>query len=79
VTDEAEGAARQRAFDVLTQGNELSTAQARELQDMIGSLSDLAREGTSVGDLKIANTALAEMAEAFRVFRPYRTIRKMTM
>ena len=51
-----------------------------ELQDsMIGSLGDLAREGTSVGDLKIANAALAEMAEAFRVFRPYRHIRKVTM
>jgi hypothetical protein len=46
---------------------------------MIGSLSDLAREGTSVGDLKIASTALAEMAEAFRVFRPYRQVRKITM
>ena len=46
---------------------------------MIGSLSDLTREGTSVGDLKIASAALAEMTEAFRVFRPYRTIRKITM
>ena len=46
---------------------------------MIGSLGDMAREGTSVGDLKIANAALAEMAEAFRVFRPYRHIRKITM
>ena len=54
-------------------------AQARELQAMIGSLGDMAREGTSVGDLKIANAALAEMAEAFRVFRPYRHIRKITM
>ncbi len=46
---------------------------------MIGSLADLAREGTSVGDLKIAQAALAEMTEAFRVFRPYRDIRKITM
>ncbi len=46
---------------------------------MIGSLGDMAREGTSVGDLKIANAALAEMAEAFRVFRPYRHVRKITM
>jgi hypothetical protein len=79
VTEETEAAARQRAFEVLTEGNELSSAQSRELQDMIGSLSELAREGTSVGDLKIANTALAEMAEAFRVFRPYRHVRKVTM
>ena len=33
---------------------------------------DLAAEGTDAGDLKIADAALAEMAEAFRVFRPYR-------
>ena len=81
VTDESETeeAARQRAFDALADGHDLSPAQARELQDMIGSLGDLAREGTSVGDLKIANAALAEMAEAFRVFRPYRHIRKITM
>ena len=46
---------------------------------MIGTLSDLAKEGTSVGDLKIAGAALAEMTEAFRVFRPYRKIRKITM
>jgi hypothetical protein len=79
VIDDTEESARQRAFDDLFAGHELSAAQSRELQDMIGSLSDLAREGTSVGDLKIANTALAEMAEAFRVFRPYRHIRKVTM
>ncbi len=53
--------------------------QARELSSMIGVLDDMAREGTSVGDLKIANAALGEMAEAFRVFRPYRHMRKITM
>ena len=31
------------------------------------------RGGTEVGDLKIADAALAEMTEAFRVFRPYRS------
>ena len=46
---------------------------------MVGTLGDMAREGTAVGDLKIANAALAEMAQAFRVFRPYRSVRKLTM
>ena len=46
---------------------------------MVGTLGDMAREGTAVGDLKIAGAALAEMAEAFRVFRPYRSVRKLTM
>jgi uncharacterized protein (TIGR00730 family) len=71
--------ALQRAFDALSEGEPLSPAQSRELQQMLGSLGELAREGTSVGDLKIANAALAEMTEAFRVFRPYRHIRKVTM
>ncbi|HEX3334076.1 MAG TPA: TIGR00730 family Rossman fold protein, partial [Acidimicrobiales bacterium] len=77
--DEAEEAARAQAFEDLFQNDDLAPAQARELQSMINSLGDMAREGTSVGDLKIANAALGEMAEAFRVFRPYRHIRKMTM
>ena len=79
MTDEAQEAARQAAFNALFENHSLSPAQARELHAMIGTLGDLAREGTSVGDLKIANAALGEMAEAFRVFRPYRHIRKVTM
>jgi uncharacterized protein (TIGR00730 family) len=77
--DRADRAAREHAFEDLFEDRQLSPAQARELEAMIGSLDDLAREGTSVGDLKIANAALAEMAEAFRVFRPYRQVRKITM
>ena len=68
-----------QAFAGLATEHSLGPAQARELQAMLGSLSELTREGTSVGDLKIANAALAEMAEAFRVFRPYRKVRKITM
>jgi len=79
VTDEAQGAARQAAFNALFEDHSLAPAQARELDAMIGTLGDLARELTAVGDLKIANAALGEMAEAFRVFRPYRHIRKVTM
>ena len=70
MTDEAEEEARHSAGDALFAGRSLSPAQTRELQAMIDSLADMAREGTSVGDLKIANAALGEMAEAFRVFRP---------
>ena len=76
---QSEESARERAFDTLFEQDTLSVAQARELRAMVDSLADLAHEGTSVGDLKIANVALAEMAEAFRVFRPYRHIRKLTM
>jgi uncharacterized protein (TIGR00730 family) len=79
VIGETAESARERAFDTLFEQDTLSVAQARELRAMVDSLSDLAREGTSVGDLKIANVALGEMAEAFRVFRPYRHVRKLTM
>ena len=79
MSDVAEESGRAAAFESLADGHPLSPAQARELQAMIGSLGDMAKEGTSVGDLKIASAALAEMAEAFRVFRPYRNIRKITM
>jgi uncharacterized protein (TIGR00730 family) len=68
-----------QAFEALATAHSLGPAQTRELQAMIGTLSDLTKEGTSVGDLKIAGAALAEMTEAFRVFRPYRKIRKITM
>ena len=68
-----------QAFAGLAKEHLLGPAQSRELQAMLGSLSEMTREGTSVGDLKIANAALAEMAEAFRVFRPYRKVRKITM
>lgn len=77
--ESTEASAQEHAFETLTEGFSLSPAQSRELQGMISSLSNLAREGTSVGDLKIASVALAEMTEAFRVFRPYRDKRKITM
>jgi uncharacterized protein (TIGR00730 family) len=79
VIDETEESARERANEALFEHDTLSVAQSRELRAMIDSLADMAKEGTSVGDLKIANAALGEMAEAFRVFRPYRHIRKITM
>ncbi|MGA2304667.1 MAG: LOG family protein [Acidimicrobiales bacterium] len=68
-----------KAFEGLAAEHSLVPAQSRELQAMIGTLSDLTKERTSVGDLKIVGAALAEMCEAFRVFRPYRKVRKMTM
>ena len=68
-----------QAFDVLVGDHPLSKAQAQLVRSMLAVVWELAREGTDVGDLKIADAALAEMTEAFRVFRPYRSVRKMTM
>jgi uncharacterized protein (TIGR00730 family) len=67
------------ALRALTGGDELSRTQANLLRSMLTTLWALAREGVSAGDLKIADAALGEMTEAFRVFRPYRHVRKITM
>jgi uncharacterized protein (TIGR00730 family) len=39
----------------------------------------MAREGTTRGDLKVANSALKEMRYAFSVFAPYRAARKASI
>ena len=46
---------------------------------MLETVAGLAADGTEVIDLKVADSALAEMAEAFRVFRPFRRRRKVTI
>jgi uncharacterized protein (TIGR00730 family) len=56
-----------------------SPGQRRLYRSMLGTVASLAREGTQVIDLKIVDSALSEMAEAFRVFRPYRDRRKVTL
>jgi hypothetical protein len=67
------------AFETLAGDRPLSRAQVSLLRSMLAIVWELGREGVGVGDLKIADAALGEMAEAFRVFRPYRTVRKATM
>jgi uncharacterized protein (TIGR00730 family) len=50
-----------------------------QLTEIFASAVRLAASGTDRLDLKITNAALAEMAEAFRVFSPYRAVKKVTM
>jgi hypothetical protein len=59
--------------------NETSTAQRRLYRSMLQTVAGLAGDGTEVIDLKVADSALAEMSEAFRVFQPYRKERKVTI
>src|ERR1035437_884684 len=54
-------------------------SQRRLYDSMLGTIYEMAAEHTDVVDLKIANAALGEMAEAFRVFRPFRHERKVTI
>jgi uncharacterized protein (TIGR00730 family) len=56
-----------------------STTQRRLYRSMLTTVAGLAGEGTEVIDLKLADSALAEMAEAFRIFRPYRRRMKVTI
>jgi uncharacterized protein (TIGR00730 family) len=67
------------AFEALAGGRPLSKSQRDLLRSMLAVIWDLGREGIDVGDLKIADAALGEMTEAFRVFRPYRSVPKLTM
>ena len=67
------------AFALVAERRDLSASQRELVRSMLGTVWELAHEGSDVGDLKIADAALAEMAEAFRVFRPYRHVRKLTM
>jgi len=57
----------------------LGVTERRDLyRALLGTLVHLAEEHTDSLDLKLAAAALAEMAEAFRVFKPFRHGMKVT-
>jgi uncharacterized protein (TIGR00730 family) len=58
---------------------EASGAQRRLYGSMLAWVQRLAAQGTDLIDLKLADAALGEMAEAFEVFRPFRHERKVTL
>jgi len=49
------------------------------LRSLIDRVAYLAENDTDTLDLKIAEAALSELAEAFDMFSPYRNVRKVTM
>ena len=51
----------------------------RLLMEMVTSAYRLGEDGSSTGDLKLINAALKELRYAFKVFRPYRSLRKVAM
>jgi len=59
------------------------TGLSRQQRDLVASMLEtvlqLARTDSDTLDLKIVDTALQEMVEAFEVFRPWRQTRKVTM
>lgn len=48
----------------------------RLIREMLTSVRALARDDADTLDLKIINSTLKELREAFQVFRPYRSVRK---
>ncbi len=69
----------ERSLELLLGTLEVRPSRRNLLRSMLESIWALAREGAGSGDLKIVDAALGEMAEAFRVFIPYRNVRKVTM
>jgi uncharacterized protein (TIGR00730 family) len=56
-----------------------SVEGAEFVRQMLVSVLGLAREEPDTGDLKLLNSALKELRHAFRVFAPYRGIRKISV
>jgi uncharacterized protein (TIGR00730 family) len=48
------------------------------VREMVETSLKLLRDGTGTGDLKILNAALRELRYAFKVFAPYRQVRKVS-
>jgi uncharacterized protein (TIGR00730 family) len=48
-------------------------------QHLLTTVMKLHEDGTPTGDLKVTNTALKELRYAYKVFAPYRTVRKVTV
>jgi uncharacterized protein (TIGR00730 family) len=49
------------------------------LQHMLITVLKLHEDGAPTGDLKVTNTALKELRYAYKVFAPYRAVRKVTV
>ena len=60
--------------------DESMSAQQRSIVgSLLSTIDHLALAGSDLLDLKIADTALQEMSDAFDMFRPYRHVKKLTM
>jgi hypothetical protein len=55
------------------------TADLRNVEQLITSITDLLNGPASSLDIKIASSALLEMTQAFTMFAPYRDVRKVTI
>jgi uncharacterized protein (TIGR00730 family) len=79
----ARGRTRQQPPDLVREllaetGWDESAREVRLVAEMVQTCLKLLRDRTSVGDIKILNAALKELRYAFKVFAPYRTVRKVS-
>jgi uncharacterized protein (TIGR00730 family) len=49
------------------------------VREMVETCLKLLRDGSRVGDIKLLNAALRELRYAFKVFAPYRSVRKVSV
>src|SRR5579875_1044391 len=61
-------------------GDDRRVVGVEELAQQIRETADkLLRDGASRGDIKLLSTALKELRYSFKVFTPYRHLRKVTI
>jgi len=68
-----------RRIDALLEQLRVPGAMWRLYGDMLTTVLKMFEDGAGVADLKIANSALKEMRYGFKVFAPYREVRKVTV
>ncbi len=78
VTDNAARAARSR--DIAEFASKYLAGENDDLfQDMLVTVCRLANDGTDRGSVKLLHKALAELRYAFKVFAPYKEVRKISI
>src|SRR5207237_5421278 len=61
------------------QGDGRLRIEEQLVREMVESCLKLLRDGTRLGDVKLLNAALRELRYAFKVFTPYRNVRKVSV
>jgi hypothetical protein len=77
--DRPEDALIDDLYQRIVERRTLGSSHRDLIRSLLSTVWELCDDENDVGDVKIADAALSEMAEAFRVFSPYRSVRKMTM
>ena len=68
-----------RGIDALLVGLRAPAPAERLYADMLTTVLKMYEDGATVADLKIARTSLKELRYGFKVFAPYRHVRKVTV